>query len=332
MPRRLDTDKAKTKGEPPETVARRDRPTPDPIEQTAASKTKGHTPAPKVVPIVIPHPAIDVVTHKKVYAIDGQDYGRVTSLIDGGVPKPALFNWAKKVVADTALDSLDFLPSLIERGGVDAAAKWLKDSTYRTRDAAAQQGTYLHEAMEAHLLGGEYSGELTQAIQDNENLNPMIQHGYDLLANVADRQAWSHVEAFVFSPAHGYAGTLDGILTTSEPSLVKHFGGDERRGDSVTLLADWKTSRFVYDTHSLQLTAYRYAEKMLDRETGQIVDRKPVDVDGAVVLHVRPEGWKVVPVATTARQFDVFLGVTETARWMNTEARPSVGKAILTGG
>ena len=117
------------------------------------------------------------------------------------------------------------------------------------------------------------------------------------------------VERTVVNYTIGYAGTLD---------LVADLGG--RR-----LLLDVKTNRSgVYGDVAFQLAAYRYAEHYVAED-----GTEPVmpEVDGAGVIHVRADGYDLVPVTADARVFTEFRHIARVARAVEA-SRGYVGEAL----
>jgi hypothetical protein len=189
------------------------------------------------------------VGNKRLYddPVTGEKFWSVTTIIGGGLPKPALLPWGIKSVAEVAVAKRKTLVAMTGEceGGdcgpgqwcssCDAAVRWLKSSPYQQRDKAADLGTKIHEAAEAYKLG-------KPAPPWPEDIAPsMTQYERWLLAFAP---TFEQVEQTVYSRSQRYAGTLDAIVTLS----------DGRR-----LLIDYKTGKSVYPEVGLQLAAYRFA-------------------------------------------------------------------------
>lgn len=198
----------------------------------------------------------------------------VTTLINDGVPKPALVKWAGRVVAECAVNRWDELAEL----PVAARLKTLQDAPWADRDAAANRGTEVHALAERLARGeqitvpDELAGHVDAYVRflDDWNPTPVL------------------LETVVVNYTVGYAGTLDGIVEL--PNVGR-------------TLIDIKTGRSgVFGDVALQLAAYRYAEVYLHRDE----ERPMPPVDSCAVIHVRADGYSLVPVEAGSRQFRAF--------------------------
>lgn len=193
--------------------------------------------------------------------------------------KPFLMAWAAKMTAEVAVASLDVLPSMVaadRQGAID----FLKGASRRNTKQAGEVGTAAHGVFE-RLANGETLGTLTPDLQ------PFAAHFSDFLATMSPEIVYQ--EETVWSEAHSYAGSFDAIMTV-EGRLV---------------FADWKTTRSgVHEDAAWQLAAYRHADYILT-DDGQVL--KVPSTDGAVVLHVRPEGWGLYTVDAGEETFEEFL-------------------------
>jgi hypothetical protein len=223
-------------------------------------------------------------THYYVDA-DGKRIPGVTTILGNGLPKPALVNWAGNATAAYAVDNWDDLGDMSVS---DRLAK-LKKARYEERDAAAKRGTEVHALAEQIADGHEVAvpDELRGHVEsyvaylDEWEPTPILQ------------------EVTVVSYEYGYAGTLDMIV---------------RYPSGAVCLNDIKTSKGVYGEVALQLAAYRYADVYL-AEDG--TERPLPQVDDCQVIHVRADGYDVVPMVTDRHVFDDFRRVAATARVMD---------------
>ncbi|MEZ5119631.1 MAG: hypothetical protein R2686_06985 [Candidatus Nanopelagicales bacterium] len=205
----------------------------------------------------------------------------VTTLLSGGLPKPALTNWAARTAAEYAVDNWDRLAGEKPSRRLDE----IRGAPWASRDAAALRGTKLHTAAEQLQLTGTADVEEEQL--------PLVE---SYLRFVEDWQPQvTHTESAVYNITHGYAGTLDLIADLC---------------DGQTWLLDLKTSKGVYGDMALQLAAYRYAEFINDGD-----DHHPMPtVDAVGIVHVRADGYDLVPVVAGAAQFRAFLYVAQVAK------------------
>jgi len=220
-------------------------------------------------------------THYYVDA-DGKRIPGVTTILNEGLPKPALINWAANATAEAAVNRWD------ELGGMGPAdrLKILKAARYEDRDAAAKRGTEVHDLAEKLMLGQEVTvpDELRGHVEayvrflDEWNPTPIL------------------TEVTVVNYTHGYAGTLDMVAKFSPGNV----------------LADIKTTRSgIYGETALQLAAYRYAEVYIGHD-GE--EHELPDIVDTWAIWVRGDGYSVIPVNTSASVFDDFRRVAATSR------------------
>ena len=210
---------------------------------------------------------------------NGQRVPGVTTIIGDGVPKPALINWAANATAEAAIDRWDALAEL----GPAKRLKELQGARYAEKDAAARRGTEVHAAAELLLAGKdvkvpeEIAGhvEAYARFLDEFQVEPI------------------HVEFSCVSYRWGYAGTADLCARLVLPDK-----------GPTTLLMDLKTTRSgIFGETALQLAAYRHADVwVVDGE-----EIEPVQVDYCAAIHVRADGFDLVPVEAGESEHKSFL-------------------------
>lgn len=230
----------------------------------------------------------------RTYQWRDETFDSVTTIISGGVPKPALKAWGERVVAETAVKKKDVWAKMTPEEAVD----FLKRSPFRETDKAATKGSDIHEWAEAHVLGQPIAEPRAEIAETCDQFKAFI----------AD---WSPTfeasEVTVYNREHGYAGTLDTIVVL----------------DGFRYLMDFKTGKGVYGEVALQLAAYRHAEFMgLPDGTEEPMPK----VDGCAVLHLRPKGYQVIPVAAGQAEFRAFLYAQQVRRFC---ARGGLGDQAL---
>lgn len=236
---------------------------------------------------------------QRFYQWRDEKFWSVTTIIGGGVPKPALINWAKKFTAEYAVEHVEALKVLVKddpKGAVD----WLKNAAYRDRDQKADLGTQVHNAVEAYILGKPYpkwpktiEPRMLGFVQFLEDYEPVFQM----------------TEASVYNRTQRYAGTLDGIAEF-----------DRRR-----LILDMKSGKAIYPEVALQLSAYAHAE-FIGMPDGS---EAPLPaLDGAAALHLPAEGgYQFLDVrAIDADVFNAFLFVREVFKWQQ-----QTSKSVILG-
>ncbi|AYN57745.1 exonuclease [Arthrobacter phage DrManhattan] len=227
----------------------------------------------------------------------------VTSII-GMLPKEFLRYWAAKEVAQTAVDSLPTVLQMILNDQSDAAVDFLKKSPDRNTRKAADTGTAAHDLFE-RMSKGETLGRV------HPDLAPFVQH-FDEFLKVA-KPEYHFMEETVWSDKHGYAGSFDAFA---------EIGGER-------LWIDNKTTRSgIHEEVGIQLAAYRFADSIIRADGGRV----PMpQADGGAVLHVRPEGWKLVPVRCDEALFEVFLHLREVFRYEKEIKGTIVGREVFSG-
>ncbi|WP_425829343.1 hypothetical protein [Streptomyces fractus] len=205
------------------------------------------------------------------YVLDGAPVMGVTTLIGGGLPKPALVGWAAKRAARYAVDNWRGLAPMVASGEVEAAYEEIRKAPFRERNQAAARGTEVHRFADA-------------LSRDAETEVPAELYGY--VAACADfLDEWGVrpvlAEAVVGSREHGYAGTLD--LVAELPS-------------GRMALFDYKTSASgIWPETALQAAAYRYADFYLDATGGEVA-MAGLGIDAAYGVHLRADGFAVHPL------------------------------------
>ncbi|QOP65156.1 exonuclease [Arthrobacter phage Phives] len=226
----------------------------------------------------------------------------VTSII-GMLPKEFLRYWAAKEVAQTAVDELGVVVSMVLNDPA-AAVDHLKKAPDRNTRKAADTGTAAHDLFE-RMSKGETLGRV------HPDLEPFVRH-FDEFLKVA-KPEYHFMEETVWSDKHGYAGSFDAFAT---------IGGED-------LWIDNKTTRSgIHEEVGIQLAAYRFADSIIRADGGRVPMPK---ADGGAVLHVRPEGWKLVPVRCDEELFEIFLHLREVFRYEKEIKGTIVGREVFSG-
>ncbi|GAA1064687.1 hypothetical protein [Streptomyces asiaticus] len=229
----------------------------------------------------------------------------VTSIV-GMLPKDFLTFWAAKVSAEAAVDNWDIVSQLIQRDPA-GAIDYLKNTHRRQTKAASDLGSAAHDLFERLARGESVNPRYVHA-----DVKPHLHWFREFLDEV--QPEFIHLEETVWSDTYQYAGSFDAIA----------------RIDGETVVLDWKTSKAVYDSVALQLSAYRYADRIIRAEDGESVDVP--ELAGGAVLHVRPEGWSFVPVECGPKVFDAFKALRQVFDWERDGKKAVVGKPIASGG
>lgn len=202
------------------------------------------------------------------YRLDGKPVRGVTTLIGGGLPKPALLKWAPRMVAEWVADHEDETTGLraMGRGPMVQA---LAETPWAQRDAAGKRGSEIHDLAERLARGeevdvpDEIAGYVSAclAFLEDFDVEPIL------------------IEAVVGHRAHWWAGKLD---------LVARFP------DGKVRLCDYKSARSgIFGETALQLAAYSHAEFYV----GDDGEEHPMPaIDECWGVHVREDGYTVIPV------------------------------------
>lgn len=232
-----------------------------------------------------PSLAVTTNTGARVYRhpISGEEVPSVTTVIKGGVPKPALIPWAAKMAAEHAVANWTRLSTVPHVQRINE----IKNAHRTYTEERATVGDLVHTLIECWSTGTPYPrwGDEVDSFA-NQFISFMI----------AKRPEFIENEATLWSRSHGYAGTLD---------FIARIGGR-------VILGDVKTGKRVYPEVGLQLAALANADFLI-RATGEEEPIPPVDAMAA--LHVRPRSWKLVEVDRTAECFGAFLAAKEVMNW-----------------
>lgn len=197
----------------------------------------------------------------------------VTTIISGGVPKPALVRWAARTAAEEAVDRWDELAAL----PISERQKIIADAPNARRNAAAARGTTVHEYAEKLVAGEEVA--VPDELRGHVESCAKFLDEWDVRA--------MHTESTLVNVTHGYAGTLDLIADLPGMGWV---------------LLDWKTNASgIFGDVALQLAAYRFATHI-----GAGSEEMP-EVDSAAIVHVRADGYSLVPITAGPEQFRAFI-------------------------
>lgn len=230
------------------------------------------------------------------HPVTGEEVPSVTTIISGGVPKPALPRWAAKSAAEYACKQWDVLCDLDEAERIAL----IKGAPWRESDKAATLGTEVHDAVDAWCTDRPMPAW-------PDGVAPFMEQFVDFL----DKRSPEFVEneCTVWNRTHNYAGTLDFLAVI---------------GGRLTLV-DTKTGKGVYPEVALQLAALAHGEFIL-RPDGTEEPLPPVDLLG--VLHLRPRSWALIPVTPGDASWRAFLAAAEVTRWSREQAPKVLGARL----
>lgn len=205
----------------------------------------------------------------------------VTTVL-GIINKPALSFAAAKETALLAVNSRSWRTM-----NPNHAVDHLKRHHRAVWDAKASRGTLVHD------YANSWSQGLEVEVEDDclPYMDALEQFYTDW------RPAWVEVERTVIyaREPNAYGGSFDGIADLA---------------DNKRWLLDIKTGTSVWEEVSLQLAAYRYADRMgIYNERGDLIDTEPVvQVDRCGVIHLKADGtYDLVPVRSERAEWDYFM-------------------------
>jgi hypothetical protein len=253
----------------------------------------------------------------------------VTTILSQGSPKEALIHWAGKLVAETAMEHL---PQLVRASRNPQTAKemtdWLKRAHTRKKEERADVGTTVHTLVEAEVLGTPVPDEIAA----NPEWQPYMANFRQFVTD------WDITfeasEMVVANYTDGYAGTLDYQLRS--PLLARALGapedaligGDSKTGGELDERTYDGNVRGVYPTAGVQLAAYRRAEYGWLRDGTRVPLERAYEV--GVVLHLRPEGYRLYPMRCGDDVYEVFQHIRRVAEFETGLAKSIVGQALKT--
>ncbi|TJZ55582.1 hypothetical protein FCH28_09580 [Streptomyces piniterrae] len=246
--------------------------------------------------------------------VTGQKLRRVTTILEQGCAKgEALTIWAGNITAETAMAHLPQLVAASRQPEQRAEmTTWLKRAHMRKKDERADIGTAVHRIIESHVLGQPMPAELL----DDPEMRPFLRH---FLRFVEEWQVtFEASEMVVGNYEQGYAGTLDYLLRSRliAAALAEHLGVPVP--PDVALMGDTKTGgeldvKGVYPEAALQMAAYRNARVAWLRDGSTVP--MPATYSTGIVLHLRPEGYRLIPVTCDDDVYRAFLVIQEAAEW-----------------
>jgi hypothetical protein len=214
-----------------------------------------------------------------------------------------LVGWAKRETAACAIRNLDVLTRMRADGGDAAAIDWLKRIPDYQRDTAADIGTRVHGLVEQLARGADPETSTDEA--------PFVDAYRRFLIDFKPR--FLAVEEMVVSLRHDYAGTLDSIAV---------IGGE-------TWLLDVKTGTGTYAETGLQLAGYGSADFIGRAGTTRRFRLPRATRFG--VIHVRPEGARLIEYRVDRGTFAAFLEARRLFAWQQGAGKSVVGEPVQAG-
>lgn len=235
-------------------------------------------------------------------------YPSVTTILQV-LDKPAVVQWAKRTVAEGAVNRAEEVLARTLQEPHDQVVKWLAGMPDYVKDEAGKLGTGIHLLADMVSRGADSDSE---GFQPSEQEKPYLdafqgflrflqQQGAEIVSS--EKMVWS---------VNGYAGTYD---------LIVRFPIDGDNTDQVKgelWLLDIKTSKGYYPEYALQLIAYGYADQIILEGNPDGYPMPHINRYG--VLHLRPElypdtGYRLVEYPLVEADYIAFLAALELYRW-----------------
>lgn len=251
----------------------------------------------------------------------GEKYTSVTTILGRNIVKGALVPWAANTVARCAMDNLPYLAraARIVADRIDAY-NWLRAAADRTKEDRKDIGGAVHDLIEHRVLGTPVPAET----RDSQEMAPYLAHFEQFVSDW--RVEFTASEMVVGNRTHLYAGTLDFLLRS--PLIAEALGvpahldiaGDTKTGGELDV-------KGIYPEAAVQMSAYGHAEFAQLRD-GSRVPMPPVATKG-VVLHLRPEGYRLVEANVGDDVFAQFLALRQLdAQWTTSLSKRVIGRVL----
>lgn len=201
------------------------------------------------------------------WTCDGEThrYPSVTTILATVVGKPFLSGWYARLAVEA------------EKAGEEDPSK----AAERYRDFAADRGSRVHAAAEAHILGHDVA-----VLEDGDK--PYYRAFFDWESDFGPE--YESAEVTVYNQTRNYAGTVD---------IIARVPGLQGLG-----VIDIKTSKSTHNDHALQVAAYAHARTL--RMPDDTALAAP-EIKWAAILHLKPNGkYKFLPVADLDKSYEAF--------------------------
>ncbi|WAL93932.1 hypothetical protein [Streptomyces sp. Je 1-369] len=272
--------------------------------------------APAAGPDRIPRPS------QGWYRVPGTDIKlrRVTTILSQGFPKPQLVFWAANL---TAQDAFATLPKLVAASlrpaDREEAYDWLRKGHIRKKNERAEIGGAVHDVIEAHVLGQP----VPESFLTDDEIAPFV----DQFLRFVDEWeiTFEASEMVVGNLTDGWAGTLDYLFRSPRVAaalkvpVTTLFVGDTKTGGELD-------EKGVYPEAGAQMAAYRRAEVAWLRDGTQMPMPKVHDV--GIVLHLRPEGYRPMPLKCGDDVYEAFRHVQALAEFQRVLSKSVVGAPL----
>ena len=268
----------------------------------------------------------------RYYTIRGANLFSATTLLKGGLPTGyGLQKWMKAATALGSIQEQDVIIAMLKKcetpehcqkvtdykdvcSECERIIDWLVSRPFTLTKKAADLGTDIHEAVEAHTLGKPHPPWKPAVAPRMEQFERFLQEW---------QPVFEQTEATVYNMSERYAGTLDAIVAFGPDCDTCDATGEVlgqvcsdcygyKKINPRRLILDMKSGKGVYPEVALQLALYRNAEFILGPDGSE----NPMpQVDGACTLHLTDDHYELIDVDTGPDIFKTALYAREIYRW-----------------
>jgi hypothetical protein len=219
----------------------------------------------------------------------------VTTILGAVAAKPALAPWSAHEAARFAVENHELIGEMLAAGDVEGARKRIAAEPRRISGEAADLGSVLHRVAEAEVKNQPISLTDEEAFA----VEPYLDSLHRFVDEMEPEYLWA--EATVYHQWQRYAGTTDGGMRfhrRSIPIITEAGELVDMLEAGMLLNGDYKSGRKVWLEAVAQHIGYSTATHMGLKDATNTIVRMP-RVDGAVVVHIRPGGYRVHGVRIT---------------------------------
>ena len=235
----------------------------------------------------------------RLYQIGEMQLPGVTSILNS-LAKPQLQYWAANTVAQCAIDELGKVADWVINDNEKTAYDFLKRAPSRDSGPKAQLGTDVHDAIEKINLN-EDLGRVHPDVEPFIEVYRKFLKDFDV--GILEAEATIYKKDL-------YAGTLDMIIDI----------------DGETIVCDVKTGKGIYPPVALQQVAYARADAIYEIDGSE---RPLPKIDAAAALHLRPEGYVLLPLKIDDEVWSVFEALLRVSKWDSELSKTVIGKPEL---
>jgi hypothetical protein len=226
-------------------------------------------------------------------------------------PKGKLTDAAARVAAEYVIEKHDKLPALI-KSDKRKAIDLIRGAHTREWDKKAKAGTLVHTYVEV-VNRALIRGEKPRAERVPSEVLPFLKNYVRFIQEFGMEPVL--IERVIWDTQVGYAGRLD--LAARLTAIDK---------DEIAIIDTKSGASGVYESVSLQQTAYAYAEFMWDEEQDKLVPMP--EIGATYALWLRPEGYALIPVDSTDMEWEQFKLLRKSLDWKRQRAKYVIRPAI----